>query len=154
MFTLVLTFLPHYNRFKQISILTSYIAGGLGIAIMLILEPMNIVYYGGLFLVFTSGYFMLNLNTEYVIIGSSFILVILVIGLFSISELNLTSISAIIFFISQNVIGSIGAFSIEQFRRNEFLHVNSLNQTQVLLNKMVDEKIEEISKAQTSTILA
>jgi len=152
--TMGLTYFPQYNKFKQISILTSYIAGGLGIAIMLIIEPMNIVYYGGLFLVFTSGYFMLNLNTEYVIIGSSFILVILVIGLFSISELNLTSISAIIFFISQNVIGSIGAFSIEQFRRNEFLHVNSLNETQVMLNRMVDEKIEEISKAQTSTILA
>lgn len=152
--TMGLTYLPQYNKFKQISILTSYIAGGLGIAIMLVIEPMNVVYYGGLFLVFTSGYFMLNLNTEYVIIGSGFILVILAIGLVSLNELDLTSISAIIFFISQNIIGSIGAFSIEQFRRNEFLHVNSLNETQIMLNRMVDEKIEEISKAQISTILA
>lgn len=152
--TLILTYLPHYNKFKQISILTSYIVGGLGIAIMLILEPLNIVYYGGLFLVFTSGYFMLNLNTEYVIIGSIFILVVLVIGLTSTNSVNLTTLSAIVFFISQNIIGSIGAFSIEQFRRNEFLHVNSLNETQQMLNKMVGDKIEEISKAQTSTILA
>lgn len=152
--TLILTYLPHYNKFKQISILTSYIVGGLGIAIMLILEPLNIVYYGGLFLVFTSGYFMLNLNTEYVIIGSIFILVVLVIGLTSTNSVNLTTLSAIVFFISQNIIGSIGAFSIEQFRRNEFLHVNSLNETQEMLNKMVGDKIEEISKAQTSTILA
>ena len=152
--TIVLTYLPQYDKFKQIAILTSYIAGGLGIAIMLIIEPMNIVYYGGLFLVFTSGYFMLNLNTEYVFIGSAFILVILIIGLFSSNDLNLTSLSAIIFFISQNIIGTIGAFSIEQFRRNEFLHVKSLNETQIMLNKMVDEKIEEISKAQISTILA
>lgn len=152
--TLILTYLPHYNKFKQISILTSYIVGGLGIAIMLILEPLNIVYYGGLFLVFTSGYFMLNLNTEYVIIGSIFILVVLVIGLTSTNSVNLTTLSAIVFFISQNIIGSIGAFSIEQFRRNEFLHVNSLNETQEMLNKMVGDKIEEISKAQTSTIQA
>jgi len=152
--TMILTFLPQYNKFKQISILTSYIVGGLGISIMLILEPLNIVYYGGLFLVFTSGYFMLNLNTEYVIIGSGFILVILVIGLTSTSSLNLTTLSAIVFFISQNIIGSIGAFSIEQFRRNEFLHVNSLNETKEMLNKMVNDKIEEITKAQISTILA
>lgn len=153
-FTLILTYLPQYNKFKQISILTSYIVGGVGIAIMLILEPLNIVYYGGLFLVFTSGYFMLNLNTEYVFIGSSFILAILIIGLASTNSINLTTLSAIVFFISQNSIGLIGAFSIEQFRRNEFLHVNSLNETQEMLNNMVNDKIEEISKAQISTILA
>jgi len=40
----------------------SFIVGGFGIAVMLILLPENVVYYGGLFLVYFSGYFMIKLR--------------------------------------------------------------------------------------------
>lgn len=43
----------------------------MGIAVMLILEPLNISYYGGLFLVFTAGYFMLHLHTSHAILHTS-----------------------------------------------------------------------------------
>jgi hypothetical protein len=152
--TVVLTFISHYNQWKQIILIISYIVGALGIVFMLIVEPLNVIYYGGLFLIFTSAYFMLNLNTENVVISSLFILFVLVVGWISTNNINLTTETALLFFFAQNIIGAIGAYQIEQFRRNEFLHVYSLNVTQAELNQMVHEKIEEISKAQISTIFA
>lgn len=152
--TIIITFLPQYNKLKHSMLIISYILASLGIVFMLIVEPMNIIYYGGLFLVFTSSYFMLNLNTETVVVSSAFILFMLILGVVSTNNINLSTVSAILFLIAQNIIGTIGAYQIEQFRRNDFLNINSLNERQIFLNKMVDDKIEEISKAQISTIFA
>lgn len=152
--TFGLTYMPQYEKWKQLAISFSYVIGGLSIVIMLVLEPLNTIYYGGLFLVFTSAYFMLNLNFELVIIGGIIILGGLFLGLSFNESQNLTIWSAILFLVAQNIIGAIGAYQIEQFRRNEFLRVYDLEGAQRKLNKLVNDKIEEISKAQVSTIVA
>lgn len=152
--TVLFTYLPQYYAYKQKVLFISYVVGGLGIVGMLILEPLNVVYYGGLFLVFTSAYFMLNLNTENVVIGSAIILIILVSGMLATQSMDLAAFSALLFFIAQNIIGTLGAYQIELFRRNEFLSIQSLSESQIELNQMVNEKIDEISKAQVSTIFA
>jgi hypothetical protein len=152
--TIVLTFLPQYEKWKQFAILFSYIIGGLSIVVMLALEPLNIMYYGGLFLVFTSAYFMLNLNFELVVLGGIIILSGLIIGMALSNNLNLTIWSAILFLIAQNIIGTIGAYQIEQYRRNEFVRVYDLENVQRKLNSLVSDKTEEITKAQVSTIVA
>ncbi len=152
--TFGLTYMPQYEKWKQLAISFSYVIGGLSIVIMLVLEPLNTIYYGGLFLVFTSAYFMLNLNFELVIIGGIIILGGLFLGLSFNESQNLTIWSAILFLVAQNIIGAIGAYQIEQFRRNEFLRVYDLEGAQRKLNKLVNDKTEEISKAQVSTIVA
>ncbi len=68
-FTIAFTFHSLYYRFKQLLLLFNFVVSGGGIAIMLVVEPLNIIYYGGLFLVFTAGYFMLNLNFKNATLG-------------------------------------------------------------------------------------
>lgn len=152
--TFILTYLPQYEKWKQFAVTFSYIIGGLSIVVMLALEPLNIMYYGGLFLVFTSAYFMLNLNYDYIALGGIIILSGLVIGFTLNDDLNLTVWSALLFLIAQNIIGGIGAYQIERFRRNEFLRVYDLEKAKRQLSKLVNDKNEEISKAQVSTIVA
>lgn len=153
-FTIVFSFHPFFYRIKQQLLLFNFILGGLGIATMLIVDPLNIIYYGGLFLVLTSGYFLLNLSFIYSIIGGISILIYFIIGIILFNDISFTNSGAILFLIAQNLIGAYGTYQIERFRRNEFLNIHNLGKEQIQLNKMIDEKIKEISETQISTIIA
>lgn len=138
--SILISYLPRYYLYKQNSLLISYIAGGIGIVVMLVHEPANVVYYGGLMLVLTSGYFMIHLHTVYSTVGGSIILLAYIIGsLFSKSDF-VSFFAICLFLLAQNLIGSIGAYQLEKMRRHEFLIAN--------------QKDLEISTAQISTILA
>jgi len=136
----LISFHPRYFAYKQSSMLISYIVGGIGIVIMLILEPANIVYYGGLMLVLSSGYFMIHLHTVYSTIGGSVIFLVYIIGSLLSKFDYITFFAICLFLLAQNLIGTIGAYQLEQMRRNDFLSNN--------------QKDLEISTAQISTILA
>jgi len=139
-FTVFLTFHPDYYKRSQSVLFASFITGGIGIAVMLVLEPLNIIYYGGLFLVFTAGYFMLQLHTGHAILAGSVILATLVIGVVWTGNMSLVVLSAILFLIAENILGGIGAYQLERFRRNEFLQVHDLNQTRVQLQNTLVER--------------
>jgi len=154
LFTLYILHQPKYVHMKHNIVLLSYVVGGLGIALMLILDPMNITYYGGLFLVFSAAYYMLNLKAESALLGGCLILLVLVGGWLLSSNFNLTSFFFLIFYVAHNILGFIGAYEIEKYRRHEFLRIRDLNVSQSALNQMVHEKSEELSQAQISTIFA
>lgn len=152
--TIAFTFYKGYYRYKQLILSVDYIIGGMGIVVMLLLEPLNIIYYGGLFLVFTSGYFMLHLNTRNAIIAGFVILSGFLIGILITNQMTLTLFSVSMFLLAENIIGALGAYQLERFKRNEFLHISKLNASHDDLSIAVTEKTEEISKAQISTIYA
>ena len=56
----LLSFAPSFKKFWQFAISLCYVIGGGGIAFMLLRDPKNMFYYGGLFLIFMAGYFLLN----------------------------------------------------------------------------------------------
>ncbi|MDX9692424.1 MAG: hypothetical protein RBT45_08200, partial [Acholeplasmataceae bacterium] len=49
--TIVLTFTKYFYKFNQQMVALSFFVGGSGVAYMLVLQPDNIVYNGGLFIV-------------------------------------------------------------------------------------------------------
>lgn len=138
--TVVLTFHPDYYRWEQLILLAGFIIGGAAIAVMLVLEPLNIIYYGGLFLVLTAGYFMLHLHAGYAIAGGTTILAIFVTGVLLTGEMSLGVFSATLFLIAENIMGSIGAYQLERFRRNEYLKIHDLNQAQANLEHAMIER--------------
>lgn len=152
--TIAFTYHPYFIKIKQQLLLFNFLLGGFGIGTMLIVEPLNVIYYGGLFLVLTAGYFMLNLDFVYSIIGGFSILIYFMLGTIFFSTYTLVISSVTLFLIAQNLIGAYGNYQIERFRRNEFLNIHNLSQEQIQLSKMVDEKIKEISETQISTIIA
>jgi hypothetical protein len=152
--TILLTYTPFYYPNQQFILLLNYIVGGIGISIMLILEPLNILYYGGLFLIFTSGYFIIHLKTSYAISGGITILLSFILGVSFANKLSLEVISAALFLLAENLIGGIGSYQLERLKRLEYLNIHNLNKSHARLNTMVNEKIEEITFAQMSTINA
>lgn len=151
---LATTFSPIYVNFKQLILLGAFLTGGFGIAVMLVVHPLNIVYYGGLFLVFTSGYFLLNLNYQYAIFGGFTILSTFLMGAIIYGVMSLQVFIAFIFLLSENILGSFGAYQLEALRRKEFLSLDNLNKEHLQLSYVVDDKIKELSTAQISTITA
>lgn len=152
--TILLTYTSFYNKCEQYILMFDFILGGLSISWMLILEPLNIIYYGGLFLVFTAGYFALNLNTKFAVISGFIIQSAFILGIIFTGKMDLIVFSASLFLVAENLIGIMGSYQFERFKRNEFLNINNLNEEQVNLQSTVQEKIEEISVAQISTINA
>ncbi|MDP3445457.1 MAG: HD domain-containing protein, partial [Ignavibacteria bacterium] len=152
--TVAFSFHRKFFEWKQRIITIDLIVGGLVIVLMLLLEPLNVTYYGGLFLIFTSGYFLSQLNAKNAILGGMIILAGFVIGIIWFKQINLSTLSMTLFFIAENIIGGLGALQTERYKRNEFLNLHSLNQSNNELNASLVQKISEISKAQVSTIFA
>jgi hypothetical protein len=140
MFSILHSFNLNYYKYKQAILLVSYVAGGIGIVVMLLVEPQNIVYYGGLMLVLTSGYFMIQLSTVFAGFGGTLIMFAYLIGAIITKVNPIEMIAIFLFILAENILGTIGAYQLERLRRNEFINSHL--------------KDQEISTAQTSTILA
>jgi len=138
--TIVLSFHPRYSEWKQGLLLSGLIIGGVAIAFMLVLEPLNIIYYGGLFLVFSACYFILNLHACFSILGGLAILAAFVGGVVWRGSTSLVVLSATLFLIAENIMGIIGALQLERFKRSEFLHVHGLQKEKALLDEHLMER--------------
>jgi hypothetical protein len=66
--TIFITFTKYFFNFYQHLLFLSSLLGGAGIVVMLILLPTNITYYGGLFLVIYSVFFLVPLRFIYAVI--------------------------------------------------------------------------------------
>jgi len=152
--TIGITYLPLYLVYRQPILVVNFIIGGAGIVIMLLVDPLNAIYYGGLFLVFTSGYFMLNLHPLYATVGGVSVLMIFFLGVVITDQLTVTIFSVSVFLIAENIIGAIGAFQLERYKRNEFINNYHLNLSNNQLQSAIEDKTFELSKAQIATINA
>ncbi len=138
--TIILTFHPRYSVWKQGLLLSGLIIGGMAVAFMLVLEPLNILYYGGLFLVFTACYFILNLHACLSILGGMTILSAFVSAVAWTGRASLAVLSAVLFLIAENIMGIIGALQLERFKRREFLRFHGLLKEKALLDEHLMER--------------
>ena len=133
---IVLSFKENFIKYHQILMTSAFIVGGVVISIMLILQPDNIVYYGGLLMVFFSGYLLVKLRYGYATIGGWTVLLFHVIGVFvyhgSFPE---TFLYGGLFMIGANLIGMAGAYNIEKSNRDQFLRENEIEEVNETLNK-------------------
>ncbi len=82
MVTVFISFTKFFFKIYQYLLFLSLLLGGVGIVVMLILFPDNITYYGGLFLVIYSGFFLVRLRFIYAVITSWLIFLVFFIGLY------------------------------------------------------------------------
>jgi|GEM_PF-5270189 len=129
----------------------SFIVGGFGIAAMLILLPENVVYYGGLFLVYFSGYFMIKLRYVPACVSGWTVFLFHVIGHGVIhQELSTEFLAGMFFFLCANLIGMFGAYHFEQNNRRKFLHdkqIQAINEQLVLQVEAKAKQYEELKKS-------
>jgi len=135
--TFLLSFFPFFSKVWQPLVFLSFVLGGTGISVMLMVVPENYAYYGGLMLVFFAGYFFIKLRFLIATIGGWFILILYNVGAIAFSgappELIINNN---FFFVAANVIGMFAAYNIEYFARRDFF-----------LNSQLDERKAQLEEA-------
>lgn len=134
---LIFSFFRFFRNVWQLLVFISFVLGGAGISLMLVLVPDYYAYYGGVMLVFTAGYFFIKLRFLMATLGGWLILAIYNIGAIFYSETGaLVIINNNFFFVSANLIGMFAAYNIEYFARRDFF-----------LNKQLDKRKAEVEEA-------
>jgi signal transduction histidine kinase len=121
---------------------------GMGIIYMLHRDPLNMYYYGGLFLVFMGGYFYIRLRFMLASISGLLLVVLYNITFFIIPNTSNSSVINLItanaFFIASNVICMIGLYGSERQERLSFYrnHIINIKQTEIeKINNSLEEKV-------------
>ncbi|MCF7930068.1 MAG: diguanylate cyclase [Acholeplasmataceae bacterium] len=148
---IVFTYMNSFVRIHQLLISTSVMIGGLAVVFMLILNPGNVVYYGGLFLVYFSSYFIIKLRFVNASIVGWSLYILHMIGYFIWnSEINDIFIYSSLFFIVANVLGMVGAYNVEVMNRKNFLHNQQISKLNQELKLNYDEKASQLEKLEKS----
>lgn len=145
---------PNYNKFHQLVLVMAYMAAGYGIVMMLIVEPYNFSYYGGLFLIFAVGHFLTRIYWHYVTLASITIVMSYLVHLL-VSKRNLTqSIIYIFFYLAFIAICFYGSYIFERYRREKFAQTHALMSDKVLLERENYDKLVDVEESHRITIFS
>ena len=151
----LLSFTKAFRKTWQWLVFFSLIIGGTGISIMIMLVPENYIYYAGMMLIFSAGYFFIKLRFFLASVAGWIILLIYNLGiLFYAHPFNMMIISTNFFFISANIIGMFAAYNIEYYARRNYALNQELDHEKSLveysnqnLEKTVSERTNELIAA-------
>jgi signal transduction histidine kinase len=130
------SFSKYFIRIWQELIFICVIIGGAGIAVMIIKAPENTIYFAGLMLIFSAGYFFIKLRFLMATIAGWVVLLFFNVGVVFFSDVeSKLIISYNFFFVSANLIGMLGAYYIEFYTRKDFF----LNEQLDLRNAIIEE---------------
>jgi len=148
-----LSFTKIFQKIWQELLFISFIIGGLGIGIMIMLVPENYAYYSGMMLVFSAGYFFVKLRFLLATIAGWIVLLIYNVGvIFYAQASGIIIITTNFFFISANIIGMVAAYSIEFYaRRNFYLNYQLDNEKQMAED--INKNLEKIVVERTNELL-
>ena len=149
------SFYPSFIKLAGRLTFVLVVTGGVGIALMLIVHPNNFSYYGGLFLVIFTGYFLAKQETSCAIMGGAVTVGFFLLGsMIYNGSLTLDSLLVGVFFIGANVIGAFGTHQLEQIGRSHFMQNREIARKNLLLQERVREQrteLNQIEKAIEST---
>ena len=173
------SFHKYFIKIWQHTLSFCFFIGGLGIIYMLLRNPSNIYYYGGMFLIFMAGYFFIKLQFFSALIPGILLIIFYNIGVILFHSIYNTSFDYIIitnaFYISANIIGVVALYNIERLERvdfyqrmlliekqNEISTINSDLEKQVVertkllddRNKKLLQEINNRTKIEKSLVLA
>ncbi len=145
--TIVLSYTKIFIKYYQPLMMVNFVVGGLAIAFMLILSPNNVVYYGGLFMVYFSGYFLVKLRFVPATLSGFSILLFHFFGtLLYQNNLNETFYYGMLFFLGANLIGMMGAYNNEYMQRKQFLRDQDIEKINAQLKKQNEEKALQLQQ--------
>lgn len=149
----VLSFLEIFKKIWQWLLFASFIVSGLGFVAMLSFEPKNIIYFAGLMLIFSIGYFIIKLRFILASIAG-----LIILAAFNIAMIGFTDVEGKIyfaansFFISVNLISMVAAYYIEVFSRKNFILAYQLDRKKTELEQS-NKNLEREAKKRTHELI-
>lgn len=150
---LMLSFHKIFVTIWQILLSICFFLSGMGIIYMLLKNPDNIFYYGGMFLIFMAGYFFIKLRFIYALVPALLLIVFYNIGAavfqitFDTHFRHLISTNA--FYISANIISMLALYNIEYLKRRDFfqgLLLLKSRENLSLVNLNLETQVKERTK--------
>lgn len=149
----LLSFSKSFYKTHQFLLTISYTIGGLGIVYMLVLDQDNYSYYGGLFLIFAVGYFLLRVNWKFVSLGSIIIMgAYFAFALANQFDSTLNALLYSIFYLVFNFIGIFGSFTLSNIRYKNYLHEITIIDDKHSLQMQNDQNIVNLEISNYATI--
>ncbi len=146
-----LTFTKHFYKLNQIVVSFGFLVGGIGIAHMLILEPGNVIYNGGLFMVLFSGFLLCKLRFIYATVAGWMIFLFLLVGYVILNgQISESFFYSLLFFAGAIVIGMVGVYNIEKMNRKQYLnsiHITQFNESLKLQYEEKNSQLEQLEKS-------
>jgi len=153
--TVLLTYKKSFVENHQRLMMFNFILAGSGISIMLIIMPDNFIYYGGMFMIYFSGYLLINLDFVHASIGGWSTLIVYFLG-FVIYQGSITPelLYSSMFFIGSNIIGMMGSYNFEVIKRKNFLSNLKINTYNYDLKNEVFKQTQDIMKINIEIVFA
>ena len=153
--TLVMSFSKWFKNFNHIIMSVALIVAGSGFSIMLTQSSGNLGYYGAIFLITYTAYFVLNLRYKYATaIGWSILFLYLFISVSQGTTLDLETFIVFIFMMGSNIIGMMGSYFLEYYSRKNYLQSIKIESDNHNLEERVALQVKEITDQQSATIYA
>ena len=148
--TIVLSYRKDFLNFYYPLATLNLMVGGMVIALMLIIAPENIIYYGGLFMVYFSGYLLLSLPFKYATLGGWTIFIFHFLGTVIVNEsLPETYLYGSLFFVGANLIGMAGAKTKEDLTWKQHYKEQEIVTANAKLETSFREKVEQYTELET-----
>ena len=152
---LLFSFHRYFAKIWQVLLSICFVIGGSGIIYMLLMNPDNIYYYGGIFLILMAGYFFIKLRFLAAVISGILLLLLYNIGA-TIFQNHFNSQNEYLlitnaFYISANIISMLALYNIEFLERKDFYQKILLSQSQDEITK-INESLEAKVKERTNQL--
>ena len=150
-----MSFMKWFKDYNHIIISIALIVAGSGFSIMLLESRGNLGYYGAIFLITYSAYFVLNLRYKYsTAIGWSILFFYLFVSVSQGSSIDLETFIVFIFMMGSNIIGMMGGYFLEYYSRKNYLQSIRIESDNHNLEERVALQVKEITDQQSATIYA
>ena len=137
---LLWTYHSSFVRLAQRLIVLVVVFGGAGIGFMLVVNPDNFSYYGGLFLVIFTVYFLVNLDVTHAVLSGSLMLLIYITGyIIYHGFLGIDAILVVAFYAGANIIGAFGNYQLNHIGKSNFMQKKKIERQ----NKLLEERVRE-----------
>jgi HD-GYP domain-containing protein (c-di-GMP phosphodiesterase class II) len=144
-----------FFEWQQVLLFFSLLIGGVGISMMLVFEPMNLAYYGGLFMVLFSGFFLIRLDFYLSAIAGVLIFFTFFVGTLLSHGMTDVQIQAMSMFYALSIlIGMFGSYFIDYYTRRNYLLNHQIEVDKKSLENRVRKQVDEITQSQNATIFA
>lgn len=151
----VLSFSRWFKDYNHIILTVALIIAGSGFSIMLLQSRGNLGYYGAIFLITYSAYFVLNLKYKYsTAIGWAILFFYLFVSVSQGSNIDLETFIVFIFIMGSNIIGMMGGYFLEYYSRKNYLQSIKIESDNHNLEERVALQVKEITDQQSATIYA
>ncbi|NTW95201.1 MAG: HD domain-containing protein [Erysipelotrichaceae bacterium] len=153
--TIFLTYKKIFVEINQKIMMFNFILSGVGISVMLIIKPDNFIYYGGMFMIYFSGYLLINLDFIHAALGGSINFLLYFFG-FIIYHGTVTSVFGYssMFFIGANIIGMVGSYNFETIRRKNFINSLKIIEYNRDLKNEISKQTQDIAKINIEIVFA